>query len=650
MMSWMLPSLKVPMAMKEDEKPACRVRVAGVTAMELRVAAVTVTEAVPEMVPEVAVMVAVPAPTAVTRPLASTVATAVLELLQTAVELRSWTLKSLKKPVAVICWVVLTPRVRGVGSTVMELSVAVVTVRSVEPLTPAVVAVIVAVPTATPVARPAGETVATAVLELVQATVLVRSSLLPSLKIPKAVIWTVKPAATAGRLGVTEMDTRVAFVTVKLAVPVIEAWVAVMLTVPGMRPVATPAASMVATVMSLLLQAAVLVRSRELPSLKIPVAVYGRVNPAASRALGEATEMETRVAAVTVRLAVPLMAPRVAVIVALPTVEVLARPPLLMVATLVALEFQVTEPVRFWVLPSLRLPVAMNCWLNPAATEAVEGDTVMEVRATTFTRAVPVRPDVAAVMVAVPAETAVTRPVLFTVVAAALELQTAVAVMFCVVPSLKAAVAVICWVVPAARLEVLGVTVMAVITGAVTVAAEVPLTLLWVAVMVALPMPAPVTSPVVLTVATPGALVDQTAVALTLEVVASLRVAVATSCWVRPLAMLKLAGVTAMDTMTGAVTAVAEVPLMVLWVAVMVALPMATPVTRPIVLTVATPGALVDQTAVALTLEVVASLRVAVATSCWVRPLAMLKLAGVTAMETMLAVETVADEVPLLPD
>lgn len=57
--------------------------------------------------------------------------------------------------------------------------------------------------------------------------------------------------------------------------------------------------------------------------------------------------METRVAAVTVRLAVPLMAPRVAVIVALPTVKVLARPPLLMVATLVALEDQVTALVRF---------------------------------------------------------------------------------------------------------------------------------------------------------------------------------------------------------------------------------------------------------------------------------------------------------------
>jgi len=51
------------------------VRLAGVTDMEERVAEFTVRVVLPEIVPEVAVMVAVPAATAVARPLLLTIAT-----------------------------------------------------------------------------------------------------------------------------------------------------------------------------------------------------------------------------------------------------------------------------------------------------------------------------------------------------------------------------------------------------------------------------------------------------------------------------------------------------------------------------------------------------------------------------------------------
>ena len=55
---------------------------AGVTEIEDRVAEFTVRLALPEIMPEVAVMAALPAATAVARPLLSTVATDVLDELQ----------------------------------------------------------------------------------------------------------------------------------------------------------------------------------------------------------------------------------------------------------------------------------------------------------------------------------------------------------------------------------------------------------------------------------------------------------------------------------------------------------------------------------------------------------------------------------------
>jgi hypothetical protein len=44
-----------------------------------------------------------------------------------------------------------------------------------------------------------------------------------------------------------------------------------------------------------------------------------------------------------------------------PTARVEAIPPALIVAVAVVPEAQVTDPVRFCVLPSLYVPVAVNC-------------------------------------------------------------------------------------------------------------------------------------------------------------------------------------------------------------------------------------------------------------------------------------------------
>src|SRR6266567_4036656 len=84
----------------------------------------------------------------------------------------------------------------------------------------------------------------------------------------------------------------------------------------------------------------------------------------------------------TVREVVPDIPPNVAVIVVVPAPTEAASPfapcVLLMVATAVAEEPHVTSVVRFCVVLSEKVPVAVNCWLVPLAMEAVAGVTAIE--------------------------------------------------------------------------------------------------------------------------------------------------------------------------------------------------------------------------------------------------------------------------------
>lgn len=79
----------------------------GVIARELRLAAVTVADAVPDTPLRVAVMVAVPPPTGVKMPLDPValliVATPEAEVVQVTVEEISWVVESEYVPIAVIC-------------------------------------------------------------------------------------------------------------------------------------------------------------------------------------------------------------------------------------------------------------------------------------------------------------------------------------------------------------------------------------------------------------------------------------------------------------------------------------------------------------------------------------------------------------------
>src|SRR5262249_59794306 len=109
------------------------------------------------------------------------------------------------------------------------------------------------------------------------------------------------------------------------------------------------------------------------------------------------TKVTGTAAATTVRGVDPEIEPETAVMVVEPTAAAVARPALLMVATAVADELQLTNVVRFCVLPSLYLPVALHCCMVPATIEGLAGVTASEgnVGGVTGTAADGVAPSVA---------------------------------------------------------------------------------------------------------------------------------------------------------------------------------------------------------------------------------------------------------------
>jgi len=134
------------------------------------------------------------------------------------------------------------------------------------------------------------------------------------------------------------------------------------------------------------------------PSEKVPVAVSCRELRWATEGFVGVTAIEVRTAEVTVTVVAPDTPPRVALIVALPTPIPVTRPWLpgasLTVASVGAEETQVTNVVRFWVVPSEKSPVAMSCSLVPVAIAELGGVIVIPVStaAVTVTVVVPDTP------------------------------------------------------------------------------------------------------------------------------------------------------------------------------------------------------------------------------------------------------------------
>jgi hypothetical protein len=233
----------------------------------------TTTAAVPLTDPDLAVMVDCPADWPVARPKLETVATLVFEELQVTVPVIIWVLPSLNVPVATYCCVVEGASAAVAGVTAIDFKVTELTFNAAEPVTPFWLALIFAVPCATAVAWPATPTVATDVLSDAQVTLLLITCVLPSLKVPVAVNCTCVPGAIVSPAGVTEMEERVALVTVSTVVALNEPKDAPMFEDPAALPFASPVvAPMVATVVSSEVQVACVVKFRVLPLVKVPMA------------------------------------------------------------------------------------------------------------------------------------------------------------------------------------------------------------------------------------------------------------------------------------------------------------------------------------------------------------------------------------------
>ena len=153
-------------------------------------------------------------------------------------------------------------------------------------------------------------------------------------------------------------------VTVKGVLPEVPPKEALMVVLPAATGVTRPLLLIVATEVSDETQVARELRSNVVPSEKLPVAVNCRVICRGMLELAGVTDMDDNVAEVTVRVVVPEVSPKLAVMVVVPAAIAVARPVLLIVATFVSDEVQTTvEVISVLVLDvsPVNVPLAENC-------------------------------------------------------------------------------------------------------------------------------------------------------------------------------------------------------------------------------------------------------------------------------------------------
>jgi hypothetical protein len=177
--------------------------------------------------------------------------------------------------------------------------------------------------------------------------------------------------------------------------------------------------------------------------------------------------MDTRVGPATVSEVLPLNAPNIAVIVVEPLLIPVANPDPLIVAKPVGDEIHATVLVKFWVLPSVYVPIAVNCTVVPDFIEGFAGVTVIETRAGGATVRVvdPVIEFKVAAIEVTPRDTPVARPwcplvLLIVATPVADALQVTEAVRFWGLPLLNCPVATNCCEVPRGIEGFAGVTVI----------------------------------------------------------------------------------------------------------------------------------------------------------------------------------------------
>lgn len=278
--------------------------------------------------------------------------------------------------------------------------------------------------------------------------------------------------------------------------------VAVIVVEPTARHVASPVLLIVAIPLFDELHVTDAVKSRVLPSEKVPVAVNCLVVPIPLVGLIGVTAIDE--SALTVRVVEPVT-PSVAVMLVEPAATADARPfepdALLTVATAVFEEVHVANGVKSWDAPPDKVPVAMNCWVVPTAIVGSTGVTAIDVTASRVRAAEPEMAPNVAMIAAEPTAVAVARPEL-SMVATPVLLQVTNGVKSWDAPFDKVPVALNCWVVPTAMVGLAGVT--AIELSAATVSVVDPEMLPEVAVIVVEPVVMAAASPVLLMFAMSG--------------------------------------------------------------------------------------------------------------------------------------------------
>jgi subtilisin family serine protease len=188
------------------------------------------------------------------------------------------------------------------------------------------------------------------------------------------------PAPIVNVAGETEMDASTAGLTVSCAEPDTEPDVAAIVATPVEAVVANPVGPTATEATFDEDQVAEVETSCVDPSVYLPRAENCCVNPAATAEVPGETEIDTRTAGLTVSCAEPDTALIVAEIEAIPVEVVVASPPGATATEAIFDEDQVADAETSCVDPSAYLPRAEYCCVNPAATAAVPGVTVMDVK------------------------------------------------------------------------------------------------------------------------------------------------------------------------------------------------------------------------------------------------------------------------------
>ena len=152
----------------------------------------------------------------------------------------SWVVASLKVPVAVNCCELPSATDEAAGVMAIELSVPLLTVRVVVPLTPEALTVMVTLPSFLPLATPVERMEANCGFDDFHDKPLRFDDVLPSLKVPIAVNLINVCCCIRGLAGVMARLTRFTTEMVRPVEPVTEPTVAVMVVVPAPTLVASP--------------------------------------------------------------------------------------------------------------------------------------------------------------------------------------------------------------------------------------------------------------------------------------------------------------------------------------------------------------------------------------------------------------------------